>query len=139
MFKKILVLATLLAIAILITNRKTEAPIVKEETSNQKIISAFQDFKTFANTKPTVAAETLCQGGFINTTRSELKAVSNKIVKNRVNSKNQDDAGIICLSSADNWVLFSALNDDGYYCVDSNGKNGKFSIDRKNMTCTNTI
>lgn len=139
MFKKILVLATLLAIAILITNRKTEAPVLKEETPNQKIISAFQDFKKFANTKPTVAAETLCQGGFINTTRPELKAVAQKIIKNRTESKNQDEAGITCLSSAHNWVLFSALNDNGYYCIDSNGKAGKFGIDRKNMTCTSTI
>lgn len=141
MIKKILVLSTLLTIAFVITNRTIHSPIVQEDTAltpNEKIIKAFSDFETFANTKPTVAAETLCQGGFINPTRSELKKVVNTIIKNR-SAKNQDEAGITCLSLANTWVLFSALNNNEYYCIDSTGTKGKLGFDRKKMTCTSTI
>lgn len=139
MFKKILVLTILLTIAILITNRKTESPALKEETPNQKIIAAFEDFKIFANRKPTVAAETLCQGGFINPTQPELKKVVQTIVENRIDTKNQNEAGITCLSKATTWVLFSALNNNEFYCIDSTGQSGKFGIDRTKMICSNTI
>lgn len=137
MIKKILVLAILLTIAIVITNRTVHVPKIKEiktETPNDKIIAAFQDFKKFANTKPTIAAETLCQGGFINTTRPELKKVANLIIKHR-SVKNQDEAGITCLSEAHHWVLFTALNNEDYYCMDSTGLEGKYGIDREKMTC----
>lgn len=137
MLRKFFVLITLFIIVIVITNREIKAPVVIDKSPNEKIITAFQDFKTFANTKPTVAAETLCQGGFINPTQPELKKVVNTIIKNRVGVKNQDEAGITCLSKAHKWVLFSALNDNNYYCIDSTGMSGKFGIDREKMTCTN--
>lgn len=137
MIKKILVLSTLLTIAFVITNRTIHRPQIEQikmATPNDKIIAAFSDFKKFANTKPTIAAETLCQGGFINPTRKELKKVVETIIKNR-GVKNQDEAGITCLSEAHHWVLFTALNNDDYYCMDSSGLEGKYGIDRKNMKC----
>jgi hypothetical protein len=137
MLKKILTLAPFLILAVLFTSReiKTQTPLTT--TPDQKIIVAFQDFKIFAEKKPTVAAETLCQGGFINPTRPELKKVTDEIIQNRVGMKTQDEAGITCLSAAHNWVLFSALNDNEYYCIDSTGVAGKFGVDRKNMKCEN--
>lgn len=137
MLKKILILAPLLIIAILYTNREIKKPVtqVTELTSNQKIILAFKDFQTFSNTKPTVAAETLCQNGFINTTRPQLKKVTAAIIANREGVKNQDEAGITCLSQAHEWVLFSALNNDEYYCIDSTGTEGKKYFDGNTFSC----
>ncbi len=127
----------LASIAILITNSTIKAPIIVQQSPNEKIIAAFQDFSTFANTKQTIAAETLCQGGFINPTRIELRKVANIIIKLRTDAKNQNEAGIICLSQANTWVLFSALNDNEYYCIDSTGRKGKFGLERATMTCKN--
>ncbi|MES2986047.1 MAG: hypothetical protein V4686_02885 [Patescibacteria group bacterium] len=139
MIKQILILAILLTGAILFINRNDEKVTVVEENPNEKIFAAFEDFKKFANKKPTVAAETLCQGGFINTTRTELKKVASDIISTRTDVKNQDEAGITCLSDAHHWVLFTALDNSDYYCMDSTGVSGKYGMNRKTMQCENSI
>lgn len=127
---------------------KEYADDVRAYSANVQVKMALQSFWAFANDHKSIKLESLCKGGFINTDESRLKDIADRITKSRIlnlspleYAKNQDEAGITCVSSADKWVLFSVLNthstNDGknFYCVDSSGENGNVNFSRDKIQC----
>lgn len=91
-----------------------------------------------------------CAGGFINETEVGLGLIAQSIIRNRILNFNpmeyartQDEAGITCLGSAENWVLFAPLNrlseedNKNYWCVDSRGVAGNFGYSSETYQCLN--
>lgn len=119
------------------------------ENSNNSIKSAMSSFKDAVNDRNSKNITGLfCTGGFINPTEDGVAQIASAIIQNRiVNNEtfeyahSQDEAGITCLGSANQWVLFSALNVDStdtsskYWCVDSSGNEGNFVFDDKTNQC----
>ena len=104
--------------------------------------SPFTKFQEFTIKNPTLSGDTLCTGGFINTENIELDEIAQLIIETRVINSSplqfattQDEAGITCLASSYGWVLFSALNNNEYYCIDSTGKRGRLNFDRATLQC----
>ncbi|MES2622878.1 MAG: hypothetical protein V4576_00545 [Patescibacteria group bacterium] len=115
----------------------------KTLTVNDQIRNVFLDFDAFTKNNRTIVSDSLCGGGFINTSNDDLRKIADNIVTKRIinNSpleyaSNQDEAGITCLATIDTWVLFSALNDGEFYCIDSTGQKGPMSFSRETLKCT---
>jgi hypothetical protein len=119
--------------------------------NNSQIKIAMESFKNVLATRKQEGVTGLfCTGGFINETESDLAKISQSIIRNRIlnfspmeYARTQDEAGITCLGSAEEWVLFSALNkqseDDqkNYWCVDSRGVRGAYGYNSETNQCLN--
>lgn len=124
-----------------------EVPEMPETLSyNDKIKFAFDTFVLFA--KKQSSKSLVCKGGFLNTEKYQtLQEISHTIISNRVINpyplefaSTQDEAGIICLSSKDKFVLFAPLNEDeenepNFWCVDSNLRKGRLEVSRDRIAC----
>lgn len=119
--------------------------------SNIEIKEAMASFATVVKNRKGNASDGLfCAGGFISNTEPGLRQIADTIIKNRIvnnlplqYARTQDEAGITCLGSAEEWVLFVALNplssDDkkNYWCVDSRGVSGNFGFNSETNQCLN--
>lgn len=137
---------------------QTEVPVIRNanETvdqvalqSNMNIKAAMELFaKDIADRQTTGVQGLFCTGGFIGTDDSDLKVIADTIVSNRIINRSpieyattQDEAGIVCLGSLENWVLFTALNQVGeedtshYWCIDSRGVQGSFGYNSETNQC----
>ena len=128
-------------------NENTPAQIAFQ--NNNQIKAAMESFKdVLALRKEKDSAGLFCTGGFINETEADLAKIAQSIIRNRIlnfspmeYARTQDEAGITCLGSAEEWVLFTALNKQAendqknYWCVDSRGVSGNYGYDSETNRC----
>lgn len=117
--------------------------------ANTNIKEAMRSFKAVVDKRKETGVQGLfCTGGFINQAESSLKNIADTIVSNRIIATSptqyaitQDEAGITCLGSIENWVLFTALNPVGesdtknYWCIDSRGVEGNYGFNSETNQC----
>ncbi len=119
--------------------------------NNNEIKAVMNSFEnTLADRKTRGATGLFCTGGFINETEAGLGLVAKTIIRNRIlntdpleYARTQDEAGITCLGSAEEWVLFAPLNkqssedNKNYWCVDSRGIKGNYGYNSETNQCLN--
>ena len=91
--------------------------------------------------------ESLCSDGILNISNEYLARSMTDLIRMQ-NANSSEDAGVICLSSKEKYVIFVKFDDsiivDGIdsYCVDSEGRSGNnesYTLDKENISCSSVF